>query len=256
MTFTLPTAGKSGCMVCHGDPNLGRLEGSQWVSYYVEGTPLDNGPHAQVLCTGCHLDFAYKAPHESQGNDWVRTARLACKNCHQDQWTAYSLGVHSIAVQPGEKITEEDAAKPLCGDCHGPSHDIAWLTDNPAGRQQLHASGYEVCGRCHEDYWNGYSDYYHGAAYRHGAKDAPACWDCHDYHSVLPSTNRDSTVYKDNIRKTCNQCHKDVNDQYLSYTGMVHQRSGLYAENPLYSLVQETKATIQDFWGTVRSWFS
>ncbi len=31
LSFTLPTAGKSGCMVCHADQNLGRVEGSTWV---------------------------------------------------------------------------------------------------------------------------------------------------------------------------------------------------------------------------------
>ena len=55
LNFTLPTAGKSGCMVCHGDPNLGRLQGEAFVSYYVDATPLDEGPHAAIMCTGCHL---------------------------------------------------------------------------------------------------------------------------------------------------------------------------------------------------------
>ena len=26
----------------------------------------------------------------------------------------------------------------------------------------MHANGYEVCGRCHEETWDNYPDYYHG----------------------------------------------------------------------------------------------
>ncbi len=142
----------------------------------------------RIMCTGCHLDFAYKSPHNIEQTDWVRTARLACKNCHQDQWTAYSNGVHSISVSLARRSSADDAEKPLCGDCHGPSHEIEWLTDNPegAGRPCMR-NGYEVCGRCHEDMWDNYQDYYHGAAYQEGSPDAPACWDCHGYHLILPS---------------------------------------------------------------------
>ena len=256
LTFTLPTAAKSGCMVCHADPNLGRLQGENWVSYYVDGGPLDDGPHAVIMCTGCHLDFAFKSPHEQDVEEWVRTARLACKNCHQDQWTAYSLGVHSISVQPGQELTERDASKPLCGDCHGPSHDIAALTDSPDGRAQLHTRGYEICGRCHQDYWDNYYDYYHGAAYQTGAVDAPACWDCHGYHDMLASENRDSATNENNLKVTCSKCHDDVDDVYLSYAGLVHRRADVYAANPLYNFIQDTAESIRGLFGTVRAWFT
>ncbi|TLM72396.1 MAG: hypothetical protein FDZ70_08470, partial [Actinobacteria bacterium] len=107
LEFTLPTAGKSGCMVCHGDRNLIRPMGDGFVSYYVDGAVLDASAHAKIMCTGCHTDFAFKAPHTSGPQDWRANAKLACKNCHQDQFTAYSAGVHSISVKPG---TAEAAA--------------------------------------------------------------------------------------------------------------------------------------------------
>lgn len=255
LNFTLPTAGKSGCMVCHADKNLGRLQGSRWISYWVDPAPLDSGPHAAIMCTGCHLDFAYKSPHNIEQTDWVRTAKLACKNCHQEQWTAYSTGVHSIAVQPGEQIAKEDQDKPLCGDCHG-SHEIMALTDNPAGKAALHAEGELICGRCHEDYWESYADYYHGAAYRQGATDAPACWQCHGYHDILPSDDRRSQVSGAELPETCGQCHDDATGNYLSYAGIVHQRQKAYAENPVYSRIQSARESLEEFFGRIRSWFS
>jgi len=260
LNFTLPTAGKSGCMVCHADKNLGRVQGTTWVSYWVDPAPLDAGPHASIMCTGCHLDFAYKAPHNIEQAEWRRTAKLSCKNCHQEQWTAYSAGVHSIAVQPGEKVAAADQDKPLCGDCHG-GHDILTLTDNPAGRAKLHSEGKQVCGRCHEDYWESYADYYHGAAYTRGASDAPACWQCHGWHDALPSDNRGSKVNESNLQETCAQCHSKTNEdkdneQYLSYSGLIHRRQEVYEDNPLYGLIQSTKASIQEFFGKLGSWFT
>lgn len=256
LNFSLPTAGKSGCMVCHADPNLGRLQGNQFVSYYVDGADLDRGPHASIMCTGCHLDFAFKAPHEKEREGWIRTARLACKNCHQEQWEAYSRGVHSISVQPGQQITEADAAKPLCGDCHGPVHEIMALTDNEDGQRDLHKRGQDICGRCHEDFWDNYSDYYHGAAYRRGASDAPACWQCHGAHDVMQSDDRGSRVHGRNLETTCSQCHDGVNETYVSYAGLVHRRSEVYAENPVYSFIKGTQESIQGFFGKIKSWFS
>lgn len=255
LTFTLPTAGKSGCMVCHQDPDLGQLEGDRWVSFWVDPEPLDAGPHAEIMCTGCHADFAYTAPHNIAQSDWTRTAKLSCKNCHQDQWTAYSSGVHTIAVQPGTEATAATAAKPLCGDCHG-GHGIRALKEDPEGRAELHGRGREVCGECHEDYWDNYSDYYHGAAYNQGASDAPACWQCHGYHDVLPSDDRQSAVHESNLEETCGKCHKEINEQYVSYAGLVHQRQKAYTKNPVYSAIQQTRDSIRELLGMMRSWFT
>jgi cytochrome c553 len=255
LNFTLPTAGKSGCMVCHGDPNLGRLQGDRFVSYWVDGSVLDQSAHVSVMCTGCHLDFAYKAPHNIDEADWVATAKLACKNCHQEQWDAYSAGVHSIALEPGDQPATEDQDKPLCGDCHG-SHDIKPLTDNPEGRAELHARGLEMCGTCHEEYAESYADYYHGAAYRQGAPDAPACWQCHSYHDIRPSDDRDSTVNEDNLIETCGQCHDAVDTGYVQYAGLIHKRIQAYAENPVYGFIQSARESLMEFFGTVRSWFT
>jgi hypothetical protein len=254
LNFTLPTAGKSGCMVCHADENLGRLQGDQFVSYWVDGAVLDRSAHATIMCTGCHLDFAYKAPHNIEQADWVTTAKLACKNCHQEQWEAYSAGVHSIATQPGDELSEADRDMPLCGDCHG-SHDIMMLTDDAAGQAELHARGFEVCGECHQDYWDNYADYYHGAAYTRGANDAPACWQCHSYHDIRPSDDRTSALHEDNLVETCGRCHGDIDERYVGYAGIIHRQQETYAANPVYDLIQNTRASIGRFFGTIGSWF-
>ncbi len=255
LSFTLPTAGKSGCMVCHGDENLVRLKGDQFVSYWVDGAILDASAHAAVMCTGCHLDFAYKAPHNVAEEDWRRTARLACKNCHQEQFQAYSRGVHSISTTPGASAPANIEDKPLCGDCHG-GHEIAMLTDNPAGAAALHERGFDVCGKCHEEYWDSYSDYYHGRAYRRGARDAPACWQCHGGHEVFNSEDRRSMVSESRLPDTCGQCHPTANEAYVSYSGLIHRRSEALEENPLYRLLNNARGAVAGVFSQIASIFS
>ncbi len=249
MSFSLPTYGKSGCMVCHGDRNLVRLRGNQAISYWIDEEVIGESAHADIMCTGCHVDFSYSAPHEEGlGEDWRATAKLACKNCHDERYQAYSLGVHSISSTPGENGTETaepEREEPLCGDCHG-DHGIQMLTDNPAGRAEMRAEGARVCGRCHEDRWENYDDYYHGAAYKAGAPDAPACWDCHDYHTILPADDRRSTVHESSLVETCGQCHKEVNEGYLTYTDMIHGREAAYNENPVYRFLLDIRERISD----------
>ncbi len=102
LSWTLPTAGKSGCLVCHGDQNLQRVQGGATVSLYVSYEQLQVSAHANVPCTGCHSDFAFKTPHNNTDSDaWKAVAKSSCKNCHKSQFAAYTAGVHSPARPPG-----------------------------------------------------------------------------------------------------------------------------------------------------------
>ncbi|GAB4277970.1 MAG: hypothetical protein Kow0056_09800 [Coriobacteriia bacterium] len=246
LSFTLPTYGKSGCMVCHGDRNLVTMQSGQTISYWIDEAVIRNSAHGGIMCTGCHTDFSYKAPHTEAGQDWRDTAKFACKNCHNEQYNLYSVGVHSISVTPGQERDPEAQAKPLCGDCHG-SHDIQMLTDSPEGQAALHADGREVCGVCHKNEWESYDDYYHGAAYKRGAPDAPSCWTCHGAHDIYPSGDRRSRVADGHIRETCQQCHKDVTEGYLDYTELIHGRQEKLAQNPLYQWLVKVRDGVSGF---------
>lgn len=239
--FTLPTAAKAGCLVCHGDPNLARLHEDGLVNYYVDGAQLEAGPHVGVQCAGCHLNFAFTAPHTAGTEDWEQVARSACKNCHTDQNRAYGAGVHRGEPANGETETAET---PLCGDCHG-GHALVALTENPQGQRQMHRDGWQICGRCHEDYWDTYSDYYHGRAFKRGAADAPACWDCHGFHDIYPSSDTRSAVHVNRLADTCGKCHTgDVNDGYLQYADLIHGKAATLEANPLYVLIQRVRTAI------------
>lgn len=261
MDFTLPTLGKSGCMVCHGDRNLIRIKGNEYVSYYVPEGVIEASVHGPgektgrsgVLCTACHLDFASTTKHKDA--DWRRTAKQACRACHTSQDDAFGKGAHAADNRPGQ-VDEKADEKPLCGDCHG-DHEIMRLDDK--GDAALHRNGWQVCGRCHENEWDSYTDYYHGAAYRRGALDAPACWDCHGAHDVLPSSDRRSLTHSDNLVDTCGTCHDGADEAFVSYTGLVHRGAAARQENPLYGFIQRTQTGISEALSNiadaVRSWF-
>jgi len=256
--FTLPSSTTSGCMVCHGDPNLVRIQDGVTVSMYVDPAVLENSAHKDTQCTGCHLDFAYSVPHSNTTSDeWRSIAKLACKNCHQDSNASFSKGVHSLSptatASPTATVTvpaqTTGKPKPLCGDCHG-GHDIQTLKNNPAAQEALHKDGQRICGDCHQDYWDNYDDYYHGEAYKRGSSDAPACWQCHKWHDILPSKDPRSSVNDANLIETCSQCHEhEPNDDYVSYSRLIHGEVDVRAENPLYEFLEQAIST-------VASWFS
>jgi hypothetical protein len=255
LDFTLPSEAQSGCMVCHGDPALVRVVDGQTVSYYVDPEEIAASSHAEEQCVGCHVDFTYTAPHESE--DWAVMAKTACRNCHDEQSVAVGAGVHRAEVPTATAsggAAASSAPRPLCGDCHG-SHDISLITtDTPEAREAraaMHRNGWEICGRCHQDYWDNYADYWHGAAYKQGALDAPACWDCHGWHEVVPSSERNSMVNESHLVETCGQdgCHTGVDENYVDYAGFIHHREEVTQENPLYSTVKKVTDWIGGLFG-------
>lgn len=249
LSFTLPTAGMSGCTVCHGDPNLVRATSEATQSLYVDTSLLQGSAHASTLCTGCHVDFAFDTPHENlkkAQSEWRDVAKAACKGCHEQQFSAVSKGAHSYAPRPGEDEKSIVAARlakgkpghtPLCGDCHG-GHSIP--TSGTAEAVAFRDKGIVVCGKCHDEAYT-YRDKYHGAAYRYGAKDAPTCWDCHGTHEILPATDRRSTIYPRNLIKTCGKCHNNVDVKYVEYAKGIHSDPETAKPNPVQAAYESAR---------------
>ena len=266
LTWTLPTAGKSGCTVCHSDPDLVRIQGGKTVSLYVDSAVLEASAHKDVPCTGCHVDFAYKTPHANvskTGTEWRIVAKQSCKNCHPNEFTDYAASAHSPTGLPGQGATAAVGApgssapgvyKPLCGDCHG-GHSIPASGDVEAN-QKVHMSGLTMCGGCHTKDTGNFEDYYHGAAYKTSAPDAPACWDCHNTHKVLVSTDLQSTTYPDRLVDTCSKCHSDPRDGYTSYASLIHGKQAALDANPVYAFVQSVRQQIDQSVQTIKGIFS
>lgn len=266
LDFTLPTEGKSGCLVCHGDPNLQKIDSEGARTIYVDIEELRESAHRDTPCTGCHVDFAYKTPHENAlaGDDWREVAKLACKNCHDKSFSNYASSAHSPAATPGEDATavvnaRKKAGKPtevpFCGDCHG-GHAIPKHSDR-AGRDALRATALTMCGECHTAEAASYDDYYHGAAYRTGASDAPTCWDCHAAHLVFPADDRRSTLHETRIVPTCGKkgCHPGADDALVEYAEFVHGGQERLEDNAIWSILDSFRSAVSDAFDSVTSLF-
>lgn len=219
---------KDGCQSCHAQASMVRIgPGGTVASFQV--TDLEGSAHSDLSCVQCHVDFKYE-----EGPDptpiWNVNAGIACQNCHDhsEQATAYETSIHWTELQAGNY----DSA--TCASCHR-GHKIQRL-DTDAAKTALHASALEVCARCHLDYYDAYNDYYHGAAYKRGTPDAPACWDCHGAHTVLPSTDPSSSVSAVNTPATCGRegCHRDTSEGFVEAAkGLIHTKDEKASTNPV-----------------------
>jgi hypothetical protein len=229
LDFTIGVPGKTGCLVCHGDPKLRNVKTT--ANLYIDQFEIMGSVHKDLACTKCHTDFSTVNASQSHqgltGNSRI-VAGLACKNCHQHspQLKIYDRSVHGRLALGGF----EGAA--TCGDCHG-SHGIKSFKKDAAYKQAFKMNGKQVCGRsqCHKDFYDSYNDYYHGAAYKTGAPNAPACWDCHGFHQILPSADTESMVAKSNLAKTCGVCHPDSRASFTTYAELIHQQKKVAGKN-------------------------
>ncbi len=233
-----------GCLVCHADPNLKKRVNGQAISFYVNPQVYEKSVHKNIACIDCHSDFSYQAHQMETKPDYRRTAGLSCIRCkdHKKQYYPYLQSIHGhFALSEVTSTVSPAARAPTCGDCHG-SHSIKSLKKDKAYRESFFFDGKNICGksRCHSDKYENYSDYYHGRAYKTKSLDSPACWDCHDYHLVLPRSSPSSTISKKNLAKTCARCHPDASNALLTYVPLIHVTTK--AEVPLVNLIGKTLA--------------
>lgn len=276
LSFTLPSAGLSGCTVCHADPGIIRKDAKGKQSIYVDPNQFMDGPHRELACTSCHSDFASKKGHDAvaSSDTWRDVAKLSCKNCHKEQYSAMMSGVHTIATQTKGVVKSKTAAEalselavaaerskntdlagksltgrktPLCGDCHD-GHTIMSFKDNKEYRAQYRANAIKLCGssECHPDEAASYMDPYHGAAAHRGSSSAPTCWDCHGTHGILNSKELYSKTNVDNLADTCKTCHLDASGDYVSYAKAIHGYQKTLDSNTAFVTVRSAFGRIAD----------
>src|SRR3972149_3840803 len=148
---------------------------------------------------------------------WAGSARgvenADCFTCHTEVSQVYSGSLHGQAVKAGAKLA------PRCWDCHG-SHDISPVQSPDSKVRRFNVPF--VCGRCHKEgtevtrtydipqdsILTHYSVSIHGEGlFKRGLTVTAVCTDCHTSHNVLPHTDPNSSIFRDNVPKTCEKCH-------------------------------------------------
>ncbi|UCF78656.1 MAG: cytochrome b/b6 domain-containing protein [Candidatus Eiseniibacteriota bacterium] len=187
------------CFMCHSE------EGGASV---VDVAPLRGSAHEHVDCASCHSDAA-ELPHPEE------LSPVRCQSCHGSTARQYLSGRH------GKKVGGDRPEAEICGDCHGQPHAVLPTSDpsSPAYRAVIP----QLCARCHDDPermksamlteaepYVSYLESVHGRAHEEGVESAPICTDCHGAHSLLPSSDPNSRIFRLHVPETCGQCHSDI----------------------------------------------
>ena len=178
------------------------------------------GVHARMACVDCHGDIVDAAsPHRK-----TEARKPDCAECHEKLWldaqrdgTAGAhprLGVvaRNIAAYRQSFHAKENAEDPErpnadCHECHD-SHSFNVPADRKSPQYAAWRLGIPaLCGKCHEDQLDEYSESIHGTEIleEHNAKSA-VCTDCHTTHEI---TGTSLTGFKLLNPEECGNCHKN-----------------------------------------------
>lgn len=188
----------------------------------VHGVGWRKGKRTAV-CTDCHGTHDSRTAQDPESHINRHNISETCGQCHPTIAAEFGSSIHGKALALGI----EDA--PTCTDCHD-EHLIRTHHD-PAAKVSPEQRAKQLCGDCHTDpsllakygitagVVETYLDSYHGWAVDRGSQLAATCTDCHTVHKIRSALDPLSTVHEDNVSSTCGQCHKGADDSFAqSYT--------------------------------------
>jgi formate dehydrogenase gamma subunit len=195
------------CASCH-------LRQSESYGASVHGLALANGELGSATCVDCHGSHKVVRPASLESPLHFSRLTETCGACHEQEAQDVMESVHGKALASGRREA------PTCTDCHY-EHQIRALSGSAANRST------EVCSTCHAserlntkyklpgDRVKTFFDSYHGLASRYGSTTAAKCGSCHGYHKILPSTDPNSTIHRNNLADTCGKCHPGATDYFV-----------------------------------------
>jgi len=174
-------------------------------SIHAQPNALDQS-RTNATCYDCH------EAHDVGKLGTIQRAEKRLKNpevcgaCHEKQLAAYRTSDH------GKEIFEKQNGKSaVCSDCHT-THSIAAPETDKAKRAIT-----KNCGDCHKEAQRTYFDSYHGQVHRLGFTNTAKCHDCHGSHTIKGEDDPTSEIHANNRLKNCRVCHKNANDNFLSF---------------------------------------
>jgi hypothetical protein len=154
---------------------------------------------AKPHCKFCHLNTLYTQISEEKV-PFEETLRR-CYNCHTERGVtqAYKHMTHRLRKKTSRSSREIVA---LCAKCH---QDVALMKELNVSERALEAV-------------KTYNQSIHGKLVRLGSEKAANCISCHAsnaLHDILKKDNPKASIYKDNLAKTCSQCHEKTNSWFV-----------------------------------------
>jgi predicted CXXCH cytochrome family protein len=181
----------------------------------AEATSNDERPARIDHCVDCHLELGDSLAHpvEQSRGDVHEQRGLGCVGCHGGDASQPDA---DLAMDPRKGFIGRPTASSVprfCGKCHSDGGFMRRY--NPAQRIDQE-SEYATSG--------------HGKSLLAGNDRVATCISCHGAHGIKPHTHPQSTVYPQNVAKTCGTCHADPKqmlsdlptNQLDDYAGSVH----------------------------------
>lgn len=194
------------CRQCHEEQYRDTLDS-------VHGRLLAAGDRNAPVCTDCHGYHDVTPPDQPRSR-----IPQTCSKCHSTIYNDYKESVHGAAL-----LEESNLDVPTCVDCHG----VHRMEDPLTARFRLKSP--QMCANCHTDpvrmskyglstdVLDTYVADFHGTTVELFAKQSPdqptnkaVCYDCHGVHNIKKVTDPEATVVKENLLRTCQQCHPDA----------------------------------------------
>ena len=180
---------------------------------------LASGNRNAPVCTDCHT-----AHNVTPANTPRTRIPQTCQKCHSAIYDQYKSSVHGAAL-----LDNSNPDVPTCVDCHG-VHNVS---DPLTVAYRLKSP--QICANCHTNsammkkynlstnVLNSYVADFHGTTvemFEKQSPDAPTnkpvCFDCHGTHDIRSAKDPNSTVFKANLLKTCQQCHPNATANFPS----------------------------------------
>ncbi|RMF93189.1 MAG: hypothetical protein D6734_10685 [Candidatus Schekmanbacteria bacterium] len=212
------------CIKCHEDENVVNdygLPSIRFIQSYeksVHGKAIEEkGLLVAAVCSDCHGGHGIREIKDINDVVFKKDIVTICGRCHKPIMENYKAGIHWTALNNG--IVES----PSCINCHG-EHEILPPTDKKSS--VFTANIPSTCSKCHENEtissaygipsgrFKTYMDSFHGLLLEYGELKSANCASCHGAHKILPSTNPESRVYKDNLPHTCGKCHPNAGEKF------------------------------------------
>jgi len=201
------------CADCHrvGESAALRIDSAapDIVQSYTDSTHgkglMESGLVVTATCADCHGSHGERPPSDPLSSVHPDNVPGTCGQCHFGILEMFKTSVHWSGN------TETDSELPTCESCHT-SHTIGRIDQEDFRFEMM-----SQCGGCHESETETFFDTFHGKVSRLGSSTAAKCHDCHGTHGILPSSDPESTLGRDNVVETCAQCHPGSNRRFAGY---------------------------------------
>lgn len=171
---------------------------------------FERGEKEVARCWDCHGKHnILPSSHPESTVNKVNIPRT-CSVCHENMAVVVKYHIHREAPYQeyrqsvhGRALFSQGVASfaAVCTDCHG-VHNIQGV-----GEPHLMARQPATCGRCHDQIYAKYKESIHGQMALKGDPNSPLCVDCHGEHKIIPPGEAGSSIYYQNIPRTCATCH-------------------------------------------------